>query len=487
MSSLSIRCSGRFLVHGCRRNAAAATTSLCRFLSTNTAAPLPKNSNTNENNQPEDSEDIISSQQPFVQTRFEAGEWDPERTNPLYSPKFKTQAKILSAEDYANRPTVGFSGEFQSFQDAMVTLSWMDRKEQKHVYELYLELTTTAYNNHQMTSHEYVMRVIAQKFNISSERVAAIVQLQHNEEQYKRQANRPLFPEAAEYMDREIQKEILDAYQTFRQKKPDEFVEDPVGVLGLQESKSWQVVEDVMDTDLLSEKAQKREEQRARQILDGHVYIQDKDDTELEIPLSKDAKKLLDAQKQFQQEQQQAQETPIVNWPLPQSDDEPVKRPRWKYVAQVVNTRELKKQGRKHKSYTNNSPVNTLVEQNGELRAATMADVKTTSWKPVRHVLEHTYQGAKQGWLDCIVRGDDTAWGKAPPKPLKPLEKIVKEETGADSVKTASESGDDSSSSSGSDSSSSSESEDSGSESGEELDDEKDNDDKDDTKDDDKK
>lgn len=103
--------------------------------------------------------------------------------------------------------------------------------------------------------------------------------------------------------------------------------------------------------------------------------------------------------------------------PWPATNGEGRTRPRWKYVAQTVNTREQKKKRAKHRSYTNNNPSNTLVEEDGQLREATLADVKLTSWKPVRNVMEQSYSGAKRGWLDRTVRGDQTAWGKAPIRP----------------------------------------------------------------------
>ena len=53
-----------------------------------------------------------------------------------------------------------------------------------------------------------------------------------------------------------------------------------------------------------------------------------------------------------------------------------------------------------------------MIEQDGELRPANLAEVKQTSWKPVRHIQEHTYAGAKQGWLDRTVRSKSNAWGK---------------------------------------------------------------------------
>jgi hypothetical protein len=351
--------------------------------------------------------------QPFVQTRLQLGEWDFERKNPLYRPKWKSRAKVISDEDFANRPTVGLSPDFESLQDAMVTLCWLDSGEQKQIYQLYLELLKHSHEKHKVTSHEYIMRVIAQKYNITAERVAGIVQLQHNEEQYKRDPNRKLLVEAAEYMDRAIQQEILDAYQTFNQKKPDEFVEDPLGVVGRQESKRWEVAEDLYDVGQIMQDTLVREEREARLLIDGHVYIEDVDDDKVEIPLSKDAKRLLQAHEKYRQGIRQA---PAAKGGASQETEKSKggRRPRWQYVAQVVNTRELKKAKSRTRGYTNNSPDNTLVEQDGALRAATLADVKKTAWKPTRNIMEHTYRDAKLGWLARTVRGNESAWGRAP-------------------------------------------------------------------------
>jgi hypothetical protein len=354
--------------------------------------------------------------QPFVQTRIKAGEWDPARTDPLYRPKYKSRSKIISADDFNARPTVGLeeTSEFDSFQDAMVTLSWLDQGDHQQIYQLYCDLISHADSKHGKTSHEYVMRVIAQKYNITPGRVAGVVQLQHNEEQIKRNdPDRVLLTKAADYMDSAIKKEIAEAYQTFGLKKPDDFVEDPVGVSAKKESSQWQVVEDVFDVDQIMEDTIVREEREARLAIDGHVYIEDVDDQSIKIPMSKDARQLLKAKERMKDDKKQES---VVDWPVNKFKP----RPRWKFIAQTVNTRKLKKERAWSKGYTNNSPVNTLVEHDGELRAATMADIKLTSWKPVRHVQEHTYSSAKQGWLDRSVRSDETAWGMAPPMRERP-------------------------------------------------------------------
>jgi hypothetical protein len=68
----------------------------------------------------------------------------------------------------------------------------------------------------------------------------------------------------------------------------------------------------------------------------------------------------------------------------------------------------------KHRSYINNNVANTLVEHNGELRPGNMADMKSVPWKATRNNHEHTYSGAKQGWLERMNRNSTKSWGKAP-------------------------------------------------------------------------
>jgi hypothetical protein len=400
--------------------------------------------------------------QPFVQTRIKAGEWDPARTDPLYRPVYKSRSKIISADDFNARPTVGLeeSSEFDSFQDAMVTLSWLDQGDHQQIYQIYCDLISRSQEKHGTTSHEYVMRVIAQKYNITPGRVAAVVQLQHNEEQIKRQyPDRVLLTKTAEYMDAAIKKEINDAYQTFGLKKPDDFVEDPVGSQAPLERSQWQVVEDVFDVDQIMEDTVVREEREARLAIDGHKYIEDVDDSNIQIPLSKDARQLLKAKARMNKnnavgnnssgkdtdktDKADTDKEPF-DWPVNQVKP----RPRWKFVAQTVNTRQLKKERAVSRGYTNNSPVNTLVEHDGTLTAATLQDVKLASWKPVRHVQEHTYSSAKQGWLDRSVRGDETAWGMAPVVRERPVAEVeteaetkIEAETNAEAAKSSTESG----------------------------------------------
>jgi hypothetical protein len=233
--------------------------------------------------------------------------------------------------------------------------------------------------------------------------------------------------EDAKWIEDQIKNEIRDAYATFNLPVPTEsFVEDPVGVNDeYRESSTYVEAPDIFDVDKMASDSIMREEKRARVIIDGHRYIEDEDADKIPIECDRDCKKLI-AQKELIQkrmqedrnkvaEQQRAKKAAVEpKWRTTNGEGET--RPRWKYIAQIVNTRELKKKNHKSLSYENNSPKNTLVELNGELRLGTWADVMSVAWKPVRHEQEFTYQYAKKGWLDRIHRNDTKAWGWAPPE-----------------------------------------------------------------------
>jgi hypothetical protein len=314
---------------------------ILRGFSSNTN--LSKSSN--NNNQASDVQEERLTSQPFVKTRLETGEWDPEHTNPLYRPKFRSSAKVISGDDFANRPAVGISEDFENFQDALVTLSWLDQNEQKLVYQLYLDLMVSAEaTSGGRTSHEYVMRVIAQKFNITAERVAAVVQLQHNEQQMLLEnPDIELCTELADQMDKLIKDEINDAYQTFNLKKPESFVEDPVGTADLKPRKKWVIADDVFDVDQMAEDAILREERDARLIIDGHVYIEDVDAESIPVPLDKDCRYLL-KQKGVIEKKMAEQNARVLSERAKKTAIEPVwrnkngegeTRERYKFIAQT--------------------------------------------------------------------------------------------------------------------------------------------------------
>ena len=359
-------------------------------------------------------------QQPFVKTRLDAGEWDPERKDPLYRPKFQSTAKILHADDFARRPKVGFTGEFENFHDAMVTVSHLGQKQQDEVYDAYVNfMLSTDHHAAGRTSHEYVYRVLGQKFKMTTERIAGIVLLRHNEERMKDEGLR-LHNETADIMDDKFNTIIAEAYQCTGERPPAEFAEDPVGVDGsLAPRKLFHVVPDLADLDRLAEEMTVREASRARLLIDGHLYKEDIDDDAIVLPMDRATRQLL---RQKARLVQQMADDPIVSgqrqraaavepqWPkISHNKGKGVgQRPRFRYVAQIVDTRV-----RNQEKYVNDSPKNTIVEIDDELRPGTLEDCKTVSWKPHRESLEHLIAPMRKAWLDRTVRHQVHAWGKS--------------------------------------------------------------------------
>jgi hypothetical protein len=359
-----------------------------------------------------------NNKQPFDKAIFQVGEWDPDtRSNPLYRPKYTGTPRIISADDFARRPSVSFSGDFKSLEDGMVILSWLDHKQQRDIYDLYVKLMMQSEKaNDKITSHEYAVRKIAAQVRLTEERVAAVIQLQHNEEQL-RQAGIELNDDMADYFDKGIAKEFAAAYKMQRGGRdvtrvpPATFVEDPVGVGGLQDTKRFVNVDDLIQINETDE--YDAEHQRAKNIIEHHRFIEDADYNRIAIPLDKNAKSMINQAAQMthpdtdptvlQQRAIKAAAAP----PYRQRTKNP--RPRWKFVCQAVDSRKG--------SYTNNCVKNTIVEQDGIVRPATMADIRQTSWKPIRHEKEFIYHGVKQAWLNRVNRNVMDGWGYARVKP----------------------------------------------------------------------
>lgn len=417
-----------------------------------TAAPDEADTNSTGSNN--------NKRQPFVTDEIEPGEWDAELKDPLHRPKYKSRARIISKEDYAHQPSVSFEDQYATFSDAMVTLSWMDHETQRRVYDLYLNWMTTAQEKHGKTSHEYVCRLLGQRFNITPFRAAAIIQLQHLEEQYKlNEPDRLILTEEAKIMDDYMKHTIEEAYRSTGETPPETFVEqvDPEGGM---ESYKTMAVDDLMDVDQLTRDANVREQERARLMINEHVYIEDKDDEAQEIKLTRETKRLIKQKEQLQAKNEAAADAVASPTAKQAMDQKEERRPRWKFVAQTINTQDLNPKakfshykdgkplrGRRHRTrFQQDWPENTLVEQDGELRPANLAEVKQTSWKPVRHVQEFTYEGLKKGWLDRTVRNKSNAWGKKPILEEKIEEEEKPEAAEGEELEAATESSDSSSS-----------------------------------------
>jgi hypothetical protein len=358
-----------------------------------------------------DFEDDLPNKQDFVKVRLEPGEWDVGRTDPIHRPPWKNKARIMSAEDFANRPRAGFDDEFATPRDAMLVLSWLDRKTQDKIYQSYLNLMTTMEGTDtQKTSHEYVMRVVAQKYNVSASRVAGVVQLLHNEDQIRRQhPEQKIYYEAQDYVDARIAEHIANFYDAFDEDPPGApFIEDPMGVTGLgnidRNTRGLKEAGDELDYDELMEKALIRDRREARLWIDNYEYIEDVDEDTIPIKTTADCDKLLKAQRKMK-----AAPRPEALCPLPESGET---RPRWKYVAETINSRYEKKKRRPKWPKKERLIKNAIVEQEGDLRVASVAEVKKTCWKPIRNTQEFTYQGVKQAWLERTLEGKIGGWGR---------------------------------------------------------------------------
>jgi len=381
----------------------------------------------------------ISHKQKFVKTRLLAGEWDPQHRDPLFRPPWKAKAKIISAEDFAARPTVSFEEEFSTLAEGMIVLSWLTEDQRQAIYQMYLDtmiqMAADTEANH-ITSHEYVVRVIGQKFNISYDRVAAIVQLAHNEEQIKKEGKQELHVKAQEYVDAKVREHIQNVYQVYGEVDPKEFVEDPLGstpaYLGRGRNsvqinpKDTIAVDDLYDVDALTQQTILREKDEAQSVLDSKVYLEDVDNDTVSIRVNHECRNLLKVRTQSSQSVLNEYQNTLEALPtamkstlsINKSDEvEKNPRPRWKYIAYVMNEYEEKKKltttsTTSKKKKLRGRKDNTLVEHDGILRAATLKELSSTSWAPSKNYTEKIYQNVKAAWLERQMNGTVGVWGR---------------------------------------------------------------------------
>jgi len=343
----------------------------------------------------------------------------------------------------------------------MVILSWLDEGKRQDVYQMYLELMVEQDKEFKTTSHEYVMRVIAEKFNLTPMRVAAIVQNCHDEEQVAKEGGM-VNDKLAAYVDARIKEHINNAYMAYGEVNPNEFVESPTGVADIGGDSGGEVVrvEDLYNVDDLLMKAVVREEGEAQLLIDEKVYIEDVDSGKVASKANAECLTLVQkAQDEFKvlRESLNRNEGDKIEFSLPDGgtvegeDGNSVKaqrRPRWKYAAQTINVREQKKIGKNSrrggKLQKKHQKANTLVEENGELRIATLEEVGQTAWKSVRNEHEFTYKGVKAAWLNRQLKGEKLGWGRVPaaPKPKVEEEVVVAEEPATEETDAGEESGD---------------------------------------------
>lgn len=200
--------------------------------------------------------------------------------------------------------------------------------------------------------------------------------------------------------------------------------------------------------DALFKQTKISEEEEARLKIKNHLYVEDVDPTSVNVKLDSEAKRLLgkgseflgmssdDASKNVSESidgendanaTKSASKTTVTK--IPQNLNELLlqnknndkasnpRRPRWKYAAQIINTASLsaegKKTARKIKAKRHGRVVdgNTLIEEGGSLRVATLAELEETSWKHVRNESEFMFKGVKEAWMRRELEGEVGGWG----------------------------------------------------------------------------
>eukprot|EP00978_Attheya_sp_CCMP212_P025749 scaffold83395_cov51-Attheya_sp.AAC.4 len=412
--------------------------------------------------------------QDFVTERLEPQEWDEDRTDPTYRPKWKKGlADIVSPEDFAERPRVGFDEEFDSLWEAMVTLCWLSDDDTDAIYQSYLNMMTSMHQEHKVTSHEYVMYVLAQRFHLLPARVSAIIQLKHNEEQFRKDPTHIMHTRGAEvqaYVDQKIKEQIDNAYSAFEEEPPNGFVEDSIGVMGLGARGGYtlhgeEMVEakDLFDMPNRIKETLVRERDEAQLVIDTRIYKEDISPSSVNIKINNETRKLMKTQKQFSppvEEDESLKKSAVAEKltrgpdlsPMPENGTLEERRPRWKFAAKTVNQREWKANLKKKKKHQKDMDENVLIEENGQVRVATRDEYSKTSWKPKREFKQFIYKGAQDAWIRRNVDGEVDGWGRVE---TPELPKTDEEQTSGNS---SSDSGSDSSTSS--DSSDSSDSDD---------------------------
>lgn len=369
-----------------------------------------------------DNSESIVHEQEFVREQFT----DPESS-------WNNRARILSAEDFANRPRVNFSEEFNSLHDAGIVLSWIPAKQQDAIYQMYLDTMEKMHKTEKngVTSHEYVMHLIAKKFQIKPMRVAAIVQLLHNEDQIRKNSpETEIHHDIQEYVDQKIAEHIRNAYSEYDEVDPQQFVEHPEPFIMSSNSNRMVNVPDDLDLSEELYKADKEEREQKQSKLDSKLYLEDKDDNLVDVKIDQTTRNFMSKKKEFEN----VKHDPSSDGSLVDTAPSETARPRWKYVAQIIdsNTPSKKtnnKQSKKKKQKKINKSdqlKNTIVEHNGSLRPATIAEASDTAWKVERDDLEFMYRGVKKAWLEKTLRGEVDGWGRIEAKEVvKTEEEIV--------------------------------------------------------------
>lgn len=336
------------------------------------------------------------------------------------------------------------------------------------------------------TSHEYVVRVIAQSYNMTTSRAAAVIQLQHNEEQLKKDPTFELQHDVQTHVDTKVNEWIREVYQSYGETAPLQFIEHPVsstGMLGREDTEASRVegAPDLVDIDALLKRTKNMEIAEAKARIKNHQYVEDIDERTMNVKISGETKQLMtraeelsdlyevkektlddtateegdselsdppfdtssssSSSKKKKKRSAKTLKIPKGVSPFPENNrgykqTPESRRPRWKYAAQIINTHTLenppnsnrhgKRVAARSKARRHGRVVsgNTIIEEGGKLRAATVAELEQTSWKHVRNESEFMFKGVKKAWLRKELEGEVGGWG-----PQIEVQKSVEEES----------------------------------------------------------
>lgn len=343
------------------------------------------------------STDSSKKKQDFVKVEFEPGEWDEHMRDPLHNPPWKNKSRILSADEMNHKPIVFLKDRPPSLRESGFLPTWLFERQREGIYNMYLSLMEEQ-AKHGVTSHEYVCYVIAQKFNISKERVAAVIQLRHNEEQLKKEGHE-MHDDCQKCMDEAMSKLMLTAYSVMGYRHPpDSYIEDP-SPFPRESTRNAMTVDDLFDEEQAEQDAIAREKEKARFILNNKRFIED-------VHPSKRTVRLDDNTRTFMKQKDTLKSNSF--------DTFSKNKKKAKFLCKYIDTTVEKKKNKKNKK-VKSQIQNIVIEDNtsdGKLRPATMEEIYSSSFKPNRYPLEFIYRDAKKGWMDKTMNDKDT-WGKA--------------------------------------------------------------------------
>jgi hypothetical protein len=311
----------------------------------------------------------------------------------------------------------------------MYTLGWINAKEQDIIYQSYLDMTQRMLASTKgVTSHEYIFRVLGQKFNLASDRISAICVLKHNEEQMKARGD-PIDYDRQDFMDQNYAAKINAAYMAYNEVNPGRFIEPSLGNPDTDAlDPSFIPVDDLVDVDAILDEVSIREKEKARIAIDTHVYKEDIDEDTISVKISSSVYKIM---KQHARMSSYAfTQRPEHLTPLPAAGAEP-RRARWKFACHFADATKKDKAKQKfpykgHKRRKNKVTENTLIEIGGLLRPATLKEVKCCAWKPKRDASTFTYRDLHEAWLDRRKTGNTKLWGRQE-APIIPVEEDAKD------------------------------------------------------------